>query len=216
MDRTFVIGSAFERIGDWRRLRSQHIVASALSDAGLTDRVALVRVACVDRAIPAPLLTQHLPASISVLEITNRTLNGPKTLLLARHLLQRGGGAIDCVLVLGIDRHRTTAAPNAMRSDSASVTRRLIRDFDLVQRRRRYRDDAVWHQIEEFQLHWGDEDVLCACLLANERFVQEHALSQKAVEIAKMRLSFRTDREGSSQKVPTSVSIRSGRNESTE
>lgn len=131
--------------------------------------------------------------SVPTFDVVNKTLNGAKTLLLARHLIAHGG--IECALAMGIDRDRRRRHLNHRqkqpdRVPSAVDTRGLIRDFDRVQRRfvDTVEQDVVWQQIEQFQENWCTDDVIVACVLASEAFVRRHSLHDRATEIVDMQL----------------------------
>lgn len=131
-----------------------------------------------------------LAAGGPVFNVCNRTNNSAKTLLLARQLIAVHG--IDCCLAIGVDRsksqqHRVTF--ERRRLAALDSTRRLIRDFDLVQRRNRIADAELWEQSEDFQVNWCSDDVLVACVLANEEFVQRNRLDGRAVEIVDMEIA---------------------------
>lgn len=124
--------------------------------------------------------------------VINGTLNAAKTLLLARQLISNC--AFECTLALGIDRQHQSRAHQT--TPSHFDTGALIRDFDRVRRRfhvdvRREADhEHVWLESERFEERWCDADVMVACVLANEAFVQRHGLQHTAVEIVRMELAF--------------------------
>lgn len=91
-------------------------------------------------------------------------------------------------------RSINTASQLGRQQTSIDTTRRLIRDFDLVQRRNRAADMELWQQSEEFQESWCSDDVLVACLLANEEFVLRHGLESCAVEIVDMHIAAATQK----------------------